>query len=150
MTDKLIEQLKFEEGLRLDAYHCTEGRRTIGYGHNLDAKPYYKGCRIASSITESLAEELLEYDVETTIEQLDAAWHGFQLLTRARQDACINMAFQLGVEGFMKFQKLRDALVHCDFVKAKDEALRSQWAKQTPARALRVANQLLTGEYYAV
>lgn len=146
----LSEQLKFEEGLRLEAYYCPAGKKTIGYGHNLDVRPYLEGDKIPDHITQEVAEVLLERDIDQTEEQLAAAWHGYGLLTGARRDACVNMAFQLGTNGFMEFRKLRDALVRCEWVKAYQEAMASQWAKQTPERAERVASQFITGQYYAV
>lgn len=148
--DILKKQIEFEEGRRLVKYKCTAGHWTIGVGHNLDAKPFYNGERIPDVIDDALCDALFDNDVGSVIDGLDAAWHGFQLLTGARQDAVINMGFQLGVEGFMKFVKLRDALVRCDWQRAYDEALKSHWAKQTPNRAKRVAGQIRTGEYYPV
>jgi len=43
-----------------------------------------------------------------------------------------------------------NALERSDWVAAKAHALDSSWAKQTPERAERVAEQLLTGTYYKV
>lgn len=146
----LIEQIKFEEGLRLNTYLCTKGKRTIGYGRNLDARPYIKGQKIPDQISKELAEEILEYDIDQAEEQLYAAWHGLQMLTGARRDACINMAFQLGVTGFMEFKRMREALMRAEWIKARDEALNSAWARQTPARAERVAGQFVTNVHYSV
>lgn len=147
---RLIDQIKFEEGLRLEAYTCPAGKLTIGYGHNLDASPSLEGQKIPHRIDAAFAEVLLEIDIDKTIALLSEKWHGFQLLPPARRDACINMAFQLGVTGFMKFKKMRDAMLKCDWQKAADEALNSNWAKQTPERAQRVAGQIRTGEYYPI
>lgn len=146
--DILTEQLKFEEGLRLTAYPCPTGHKTIGYGHNLEARPFFEGNRIPDRITKQVAEVLLHHDIEDTIELLDKAWHGFLLLPGARGDACVNMSFQMGVDKFMGFQKMRDALLRCDWQRAYIEAMNSTWARQTPERAERVANQFRTGEYY--
>ena len=145
---KLIEQLKFEEGLSLTAYRCPAGKLTIGYGHNLEARPYLEGNRIPNTITEDVADVLLEQDIDDTTDLLAKAWHGFLLLQDARRDAVINMAFQMGVAGFMGFKKLREALIRCEWGKAYQEAKHSTWARQTPERAERVALQFLTNEHY--
>lgn len=150
ISDELIAQVKFEEGLRLKAYHCTAGKLTIGYGHNIDARPFFEGNRIPLEITKDQAEAILFDDLCRTSEQLHAAWHGMGLLTPARRDACINMAFQMGIDGFLGFKKMREYLLKCDWVKAHDAALDSKWARQTPNRAKRVAKQLLTGDYYVL
>jgi lysozyme len=150
VDEPLLSQIKFEEGLRLEAYHCTAGKKTIGYGHNLDAKPLLEGNRIPDVITKEIAEVLLHNDVERTMDMLDAVWPGYIALRGARRDACINMAFQLGVARFMQFSKMREAIEKLDWRKAHFEALNSYWARQTPERAARVASQFITGEHYAV
>jgi len=147
----LEQQLKFDEGLRLEKYKCTAGRWTIGYGHNLDAHPNWpKGEKIADTITEEEAEHLLAYDIGNTIISLWGRWPEIISLDKARRDACINMAFQLGINGFLRFRKMKKALMNKDWELAHKEALDSNWSKQTPARARRVASQLLTGQYYAI
>ena len=146
--DILTEQLKFEEGLRLTAYLCPTGHKTIGYGHNLEARPFFEGNRIPDQITKEVAEVLLHHDIEDTSELLDKAWHGFLLLHGARSDAVINMAYQMGVDKFMGFKRMRDALIRCDWQTAYNEAMASAWARQTPGRAERVATQFRTGEHY--
>jgi lysozyme len=60
------------------------------------------------------------------------------------------MAFQLGINGFLQFRMMRQALSRCDWLAARNEALDSLWARQTPNRARRVAEQILTGEYYEI
>jgi lysozyme len=136
--------------LRLKAYHCTAGKLSIGFGHNLDANPTFENNVIPMEITKDEAEAILFHDLENTSTRLHAAWHGMSLLTPARRDACINMAFQMGIDGFLGFSDMRKHLLKCDWLKAHDAALDSKWARQTPNRAKRVATQLLTGEYYAL
>lgn len=150
VREELIKQLKFEEGLRLHAYFCTAGKKTIGYGHNLEARPTLEGNKIPDTITEDIADVLLHHDIADTMVLLKRAWLEFDTLRGARQDACINMAFQLGIAKFMGFQKMRAHLIKGEWQGAYDEALNSYWSKQTPARAKRVAGQFVSGEYYMV
>lgn len=150
VSDKLIEQVKFEEGLRLNAYFCPAGFKTIGYGRNLEADPYFEGNVIPDTITQEEAEIILVHDLNKAANKVAAAWHGFELLQGARKDAVIQMAFQLGLNGFLGFRKLRQALLRCDWPEAYKQALDSKWARQTPRRADRVAKQFLTGMYYSV
>jgi len=149
ISEELLNQTKFEEGLRLTAYICPAGKKTIGYGHNLEANPYFEGNRIPDKITKEQAEVILHHDLNNVATRL-AAWHGFELLQGARKDAVIQMAFQLGFDGFMGFKNMRKALLRCEWAAAKSHALDSKWARQTPKRATRVAHQLLTGQHYRV
>jgi len=148
---KLLDQLKFEEGFRLEKYRCPAGFWTIGYGHNLDRNPYDQaGQKIPDKITIEFAEELLQSDVGSTIAGLRERFPRIDEFDKARRDAFINMAFQLGVNGFMRFERMRAAALARDWWTAYKEAIHSNWAKQTPERARRVAWQIKNGKYYEV
>jgi len=146
----LKQQLEFEEGRRLKAYTCTAGHKTIGIGHNLDVKPAFNGQRIPDIISDQICDLIFDRDLNDTITQLNFVWLANTKLDPARRDAIINMCFQLGINGVMKFKLMLNALERSDWVAAKAHALDSSWAKQTPERAERVAEQLLTGTYYKV
>ena len=66
----------------------------------------------------------------------------FLTLSKQRQDALIEMGFQMGVEGLLKFERMWQAIEAGDFDIAHTEALNSLWSKQTPTRARRVAELL--------
>ena len=154
---RLRDQLIFEEGLKLHKYKCPAGHWTIGIGRNLDANPYFKGQLIKPKISKELAFEIFDNDVEVAENKLLKAWPAAANLDLARFDACVNMVFQMGIgdeqknTGFMGFKKMRRALQLTDFDAAYDHALDSDWfRKDTPDRAMRVAHQLRTGEYYSI
>ena len=149
--NRLKEQLKFEEGLRLKKYQCSAGRFTIGYGHNLDAMPTYRGLKIPDKITADFAEKLLDNDIDITIGTLCERWPRIYEFDRARKEAFFNMAFQLGIAGFMGFERMRAAALTRNWALAHKEAMNSKWAKHdSPNRAERVAGQILTGQFYEV
>ena len=152
MTD-LSKQLIFEEGLKLDAYRCTAGHKTIGIGHNIDAKPKFHGNPIPDkleSVDQALA--ILDDDIREAKAGLEKLWPTLSLLPDGpRKDALIQMAFQLGASGVLKFRKMLLAVQRQDWALAYAEALDSEWARvDTPARARRVARQFITNEYYEV
>lgn len=150
-SQQLLEQVKFEEGLRLQKYLCSAGHWTIGYGRNMDADPFFEGNRIPNQIAADEAEAILFHDLNHAATVLAAAWHGYELLQGARRDAVIQMCFQLGLDGFLGFKKMRAALLRCDWQAAYAEAMDSKWGKQdSPSRAARVAGQFLSGNYYLV
>lgn len=136
----IIEQLKRDEGFRGQPYQCTEGYLTIGYGRNLDTNP----------ITKGEAEVLLTNDINHTLARLIAV----DLLPSTsiddltpRQAVWVNMAFQLGVSGLLRFKKAISAYIEEDYRTCAEELLNSRWAMQTPNRAQRMADQMLTGEW---
>ena len=145
----LKKQLEFEEGRRLKAYICPAGYKTIGVGHNLEANPRLLDNYIPDEIDDEFCDRLLDSDINLITTGLNNRWFGFKkILTGARRDAVINMAFQLGVSGFLGFKKMIKALDERNWNKAYEEALNSDWAKQTPERAKRVTSQLRSGQYY--
>lgn len=150
--NKLIEQLMFEEGLRLSVYHCTANKRTIGFGHNLDANPFFPGTkeRIPDKITQEQAITLMDHDVSNVMHNLQEHWPYVKTLSLPRQDACYNMAFQLGCRSFMKFTGMIASIHRGNWEAARECALNSKWARQTPARALRVTSQFLSNKHYEI
>lgn len=133
---KLLEQLKSDEGLRLKPYKCTEGYDTIGYGRNLET----------NGISENEAETMLMNDICRVMESLNN--QGLLIdHTKPRQDVLINMAFQLGVSGLLKFKKMIRALDDRNYSEAAKQMLDSRWATQTPNRANRLAKQMRSGDY---
>jgi lysozyme len=148
--DTVIKQIAFEEGLRLKAYLCPAKKKTIGYGHNLDANPRLNGVLIPESITKYQAETILYCDVRDVYDALSKKWLPFHGLSQVRQDACINMAYQLGVNGFLGFKEMCRALSDVHYYTAHNEAMHSSWAKQTPVRAKRVADQFISDKHYLI
>lgn len=146
---KIIDQLKFEEGLRLSSYICPAGKKTIGYGHNLEAQPYFEGNKIPDQISKDVAEAILLNDIREIEEELSSRWPEYhKIASQQRREACLNMAFQMGVSKFLKFKVMINCIERCFWTSAHDEALRSKWAEQCPKRAKRVAEQLMTGRAY--
>ncbi len=128
--------IKQHEGFRAKAYLDSKGYLTIGYGRNLESK----------GISQHEAEILLQNDC------LDAfafcqKLNYFASLNEARQAAILDMVFNLGAAGFMKFKKLQENLRLCDFDNASGEILNSKWASQVGNRAKTIANMIKNGKF---
>lgn len=134
MIENLYEQLKRHEGLRLKPYRDTVGKITIGYGRNLEDR----------GITEQEAEVLLIRDVIETQRQL-ARYGWFLLMNETRQDALVNMAYNLGMGGLLGFRRMIAALERRDYHSAAREMLDSKWARQVNHRATELAEQMRLG-----
>jgi lysozyme len=132
---ELIGDLIKDEGLRLKPYRCTAGKLTVGIGRNLEDV----------GLTEEEARYLLKNDIARIERDLDALIPWWRSLSSRRQRALGNMAFQLGANGLKKFSQMLNALEDGDYEKAANEALDSMWAKQTPARAQRIAQMMREG-----
>ncbi len=136
MSD-LTEQLKRHEGLRLHPYKCTAGKLTVGFGRNLDDK----------GITAREAELMLENDVLYLFSVLPSKIKFFNHLDKVRADILVNMAFNMGIAGLLKFKKMLSAMEREDWAQAANEMLDSRWAGQVGNRANELHKMMITGEY---
>ena len=126
----LIEAVKESEGFRSKVYKCTEGIDTIGYGFAIKDLV----------LDEDICDMILERKLDKLI---DAANKKFPFLRGLPQDKCeviYEMCYQLGINGVSKFKNMLKHLEAENFEKASVEMLDSLWAKQTPARANRLAD----------
>lgn len=130
------QQLLLHEGLKLKPYRCTEGYLTIGIGLNLDA-----------GITEEEAIWLLQSRLKGIIAQLER-YEWYTKLDPVRQKVMIDMAYNLGITGLLKFRKMIAAIELGDYEKAAKEMLDSKWARQVGKRAQRLAEMMRTGADY--
>ena len=78
---------------------------------------------------------------------LTVALPWFTELDAARQGVLVNMAFQMGTAGLLAFNRTLVAIAQQRYAEASAYMLQSKWAKQTPARAKRMADQMETGEW---
>ena len=140
MNDRLLQQLRRDEGEVLSAYQDHLGFWTIGVGRLIDQR---KG----GGITAEEAAYLLNNDVQKVDQALRSALPWFSALDEVRRCALINMGFQLGIAGLLEFKQTLACVRDGRYAEAETQAMRSKWAQQTPARARRVTRQLASGEW---
>jgi len=134
--NQLEEMLLKHEGLRLQVYKCTAGKDTIGIGHNLTD----------NGISEKIAYAILREDIDGCVSDLNKyGW--FAKLNIPRQDALIDMCFNLGINRLLGFKMMIAALDNEEFEEAAKQALDSQWSVQVGNRAFELAEMIKSGEY---
>jgi lysozyme len=132
---RLERQLWLDEGYRQYPYKCSSNKLTIGIGRNIED----------NGISKDEALHLLRNDImEVRVSLMRFSW--FNRLNDERQDAVLNMAFNLGIPRFMSFKKMIEALSEMDYELAADEALDSKWATQVGERADRIARIIKDGK----
>lgn len=139
MKTELIRQLKAEEGVKPCVYEDHMGWKTIGVGRLVDDRKPGAGLRPDE------INYLLNNDIDDRIEALTRALPWFQDLDDARRGTLLGMAFQMGTEGLLKFERTLKLIEERKYDLAAHAMLQSKWAKQTPARAKRMAEQMRTG-----
>lgn len=132
----LYRQLERHEGCALKPYVDTVGKLTIGFGRNLDDK----------GITRNEAMDLLRNDVLEVMDGLAAKVPCFYTLSSIRRRVLLDMGFNLGVAGLLKFKTTLAKIEAGDYDGAATAMLQSKWAKQVGQRARRLAEMLRTDQ----
>lgn len=127
----LKQQLIAHEGLRLKPYHDTVGKLTIGVGHNLTDL----------GITHAQALALLEDDLTATINGLLEALPWTRLLPATQFRVLVDVAFNTGLDGLLRFHQMLAAVQKGDYETAAREVVNSHLA---PRRAQRLAALMRT------
>ena len=154
--------IESHEGRRFSQYRdccgkpvpeCTcviKGFRSIGVGHNLDAKgrmgiiPADRDLD-TQGINNDEIDALLSRDVSDAMSEVRDAFPWFDLLDANRQKVLIDMCFNLGIgskekgTGLLGFQHMlsaiKNGIVDGNFGPAADEMKNSKWYRQTGDRA---------------
>ncbi len=140
--NKLRDELKRDEGIRLIAYKDSVGLWTIGVGHLLGESMRME------QITAEECIALLDADIaiaERVVERIFPEWD--TQFDEVRQRALVNMAFNLG-NRLLQFQKFRAMMQLHAYADASREMLDSKWAKQVGARATRLSEMIAKGNKY--
>lgn len=148
----VCRRLAFHESVKLKPYRCPAGKLTIGVGRNLDDNPLTpeekKACGdIYQGITKNAAYMLLRNDVTRCEEELRRNIPFYLKLDVERQYALLDMCFQQGLQGLLKYKNMLKAMENKNFILASKECLNSNYHKQTPKRCERIAYLIRTGEW---
>lgn len=159
---KLVTELVRDEGEKLRVYRCTEGKRTIGVGRNLDrrdnggqltgitpAEQRALGLTVAicilTGITSAQSRALLANDIVAAERALDRRWPWWRTLNAPRQRALLNMCFNMGASNLAEFVQALARMQEGEFGRAAVAMLASKWATQVGDRAIRLATMMRTG-----
>tara|TARA_R110002020_G_scaffold217324_1_gene425141 strand:- start:116 stop:523 length:408 start_codon:yes stop_codon:yes gene_type:complete len=123
---QLIERIAVNEGFRSKVYKCSEGVDTIGHGFTWLSEE--ESLHILTGRVSQLHLKLLD----------DLDW--YKDMPPEIQGVIIEMCFQIGFSGVMKFRKMIANMQDKNWKEASIEMLDSLWAKQTPSRANRLAD----------
>ena len=129
---QMAKQLELHEGLRLNPYYCTAGKLTIGIGRNLES----------NGISKAEAFFMLENDLIRLVSELDDQIPWWRDLSETRRRVLVDMAFNLGTFGLMKFKNPLAAIQGGDYATAAQEMLDSRWAEQVGKRAKTLASAM--------
>ena len=149
LNEVSISILKFEEGFSENPYYCSEGYPTIGIGQRIGPKDHPLH-NYSFKCPTPVAESWCSVEVERLSELL-SKYDWYISCSQNRKAIFISMAYQLGINGLLKFKKMLAAVQDEDWDVAYMEGLDSVWAKKTPKRAKRqmqvIRSDKLDGSY---
>lgn len=140
LNSQITRLLRAEEGEVLYEYKDHLGYSTIGIGRLIDKR---KG----GGITSEESAFLLSNDIKKVTSQIEMKLPWSKNLDDARRGVLISMAFQMGVDGLLGFKNTLEMIRTGQYSNAATGMLNSLWAKQTPERAKRHAEQMKTGQW---
>ncbi len=136
---RLINMLKRHEGVRNKVYMCPAGYETIGVGRNISES--------GLGLSEDEVEYLLKNDILRCRNELLGEYDWFENLDSVRQEAMIDLSFNLGQTKLRTFVKALGHMADGNYEEAGREFYNSRWAEQVGDRSLEVCQMISSGEY---
>lgn len=138
LVENITRSLRGEEDEVLHAYNDHLGYLTIGVGRLIDKR---KG----GGISQEESAYLLKNDIDRKVAELNKRIPWWTKLDDARKGVLLNMSFQMGTDGLLGFKNTLAMIQAGNYEGAAKGMLQSKWARQTPSRAKRMAEQMRTG-----
>ena len=136
---RLINMLKRHEGVRNKVYMCPAGYETIGVGRNISES--------GLGLSNDEVEYLLKNDILRCRNELLGEYDWFENLDSVRQEAMIDLSFNLGQTKLRTFVKALGHMADGNYEEAGREFYNSRWAEQVGDRSLEVCQMIGSGEY---
>lgn len=138
--DLALKLVKESEGFRPNEYRCPAGKLTQGYGRNLEVHPLSdeekSDLEIDGSVSEDVAERWATKEL-FECEQKLAQNIIYQKQSDTRKAVLLDMCFNIGYSGLMKFKKMWIALGERDYPQASREMKDSSYYIQVGTRGKR-------------
>lgn len=153
-VDEILDMLREDEGLVLKPYKCPAGKKTIGYGFNMEANklPDFIDHYLMQHgfISTEMAEYLLDRKVTEVIKEVKAALPAdfWKSLTPRRRGVFVMMAYNMGI-GFLKgahrWPDLHEAIMTPGLEDDIREMIDSDWYDEVGGRAKKLIEMYRKG-----
>lgn len=139
LTKEALNLIELHEGFRSLVYKDSVGKKTLGYGRNLDGNPLsvneWNNIIIPNGITKDQGEQLLIPQLTGIINWLSITFKWFNDLTINRKLCLIDIVFNIGEGGFLKFHDTIAALEKGNYTEAASNLKNSSWYNEVGQRA---------------
>tara|TARA_R100001086_G_scaffold117649_1_gene60424 strand:+ start:1065 stop:1490 length:426 start_codon:yes stop_codon:yes gene_type:complete len=140
--ENIIRLLRRHEGVEPYAYKDHLGYITVGVGRCLEKD-------VGMGLSDDEIDYLLRNDIVRVQEELSEEYDWFADLDQVRQEAMINLSFNLGATRLRGFRNALAAMAEEDYETAANEFMDSKWSSQVGRRAYEVTQMIRTGENFA-
>ena len=140
--NELKKRIKHNEGFSIKPYRDKLGYLTIGYGHLI--LPHEKNL-LKEKTTKAELENIFEQDFKKAQKEFNLFFKKFSS-NKKEARLLIEMIFQLGGKGVLKFKKLLLNMSKGNKHLVCFEMMNSLWYSQTPIRVKNLINMFLKNE----
>jgi len=138
----LKERIKSNEGFSSKPYKDQLGYLTIGYGHLILPN---ENILLKKQINKKELEEIFEKDFKKALSNFNNTFKPFTL-NEKESELLIEMIFQLGIKGCLKFKSLIKNIKKGNKHLVCFDMMDSLWYKQTPNRVKALIKTFLNNE----
>lgn len=138
----LKERIKSNEGFSSKPYKDQLGYLTIGYGHLILPN---ENILLKKQIHKKELEEIFEKDFKKALSNFNKTFKPFTL-NEKESELLIEMIFQLGIKGCLKFKNLIKNIKKGNKHLVCFDMMDSLWYKQTPNRVKNLIKTFLNNE----
>ena len=138
----LKERIKSNEGFSSKPYKDQLGYLTIGYGHLILPN---ENILLKKQIHKKELEEIFEKDFKKALSNFNNTFKSFTLKEK-ESELLIEMIFQLGIKGCLKFKNLIKNIKKSNKHLVCFDMMDSLWYKQTPNRVKNLIKTFLNNE----
>jgi len=138
----LKERIKSNEGFSSKPYKDQLGYLTIGYGHLILPN---ENILLKKQINKKELEEIFEKDFKKALSNFNKTFKPFTL-NEKESELLIEMIFQLGIKGCLKFKNLIKNIKKGNKHLVCFDMMDSLWYKQTPNRVKTLIKTFLNNE----
>jgi lysozyme len=140
--DKLMEELKIDEGCKYEIYNDHLGYATFGVGHLVREDDPEHGQPLGTPIDEDRVREAFEQDLDSVRRDCLRLYDSFTELPDDCQLIIANMMFNLGYPRLSKFKMMKAAVEAGEWDEAANQMESSRWYRQVPNRAQRLVDRM--------
>ena len=141
--------VKDAEGFSAVPYYCPSNRLTQGYGRNLEAHPLSEEEKAELASDGSVSEVIAEKWAIKELKECEAKLKNniiYNNQSPIRKAVLLDMCFNIGYTGLMKFKKMWFALGERDYPQASREMKDSKYYTDVKSRGVRNVRIMISGE----